>query len=231
MVLRVHQLSASYGNKLVVDRVSLAVEPGQILALFGHNGAGKTSMLKSLAGLMRGSSGEIDFYNERLDRLPISERVRRGLRLLPEGRGIFVELSVKENIDVVAAANCRPDCLFTPERVREIFPLLTERRDTIAGTLSGGQQQMLALALALLGNPKCLMLDEPSLGLAPNLVERIFEAVHDVCKQSAISAILVEQNVGAALKIADRIMIMNSGTIVFEGLPAEATASAFWDHF
>src|SRR6187402_1278446 len=105
MVLRVHQLSASYGNKLVVDRVSLAVEPGQILALFGHNGAGKTSMLKSLAGLMRGSSGEIDFYNERLDRLPISERVRRGLRLLPEGRGIFVELSVKENIDVVAAAN------------------------------------------------------------------------------------------------------------------------------
>jgi branched-chain amino acid transport system ATP-binding protein len=184
-----------------------------------------------LIGLMRASHGNITFEGQSIEPLGTSRRVEMGLRLLPEGRGIFRDLTVAENIAVVAARNGSRACLFTSERIYGLFSALAERRDTIAGTLSGGQQQMLALSLALLGNPKCLMLDEPSLGLAPNLVERIFERVQEVCKNDAVSAILVEQNVAAALKIADRLMIMNSGTIVFEGTPAEASASDFWNYF
>ena len=135
-----------------------------------------------------------------------------GLRLLPEGRGIFPDLSVAENIDVVAARNvgAARRCSASP-MCTGCFPILEERRPTRAGSLSGGQQQMLALALAILGSPRCLLLDEPSIGLAPNLVERLFQQVRDVCKSHAMTAILVEQNVAAAMKIADRVIIMNNG--------------------
>ena len=155
-----------------------------------------------------------------------------GLRLLPEGRGIFPDLSVAENIDVVAARNVQrrarcsasPMCIGCSRCWRNAAP-------TRAGSLSGGQQQMLALALAILGSPRCLLLDEPSIGLAPNLVERLFQQVHDVCKSHAMTAILVEQNVAAAMKIADRVIIMNNGQIVFDGLPQEARESNFWNYF
>jgi branched-chain amino acid transport system ATP-binding protein len=211
--------------------VSFTLEPGQILAFLGHNGAGKTTTLRCAMGLLPPRAGSVTFEGQRIDRLGVAERVSLGLRLLPEGRGIFPDLSVAENIDVVAARNVAAGAMFGIDAVYELFPVLTERRATRAGSLSGGQQQMLALSLAILGSPRCLMLDEPSIGLAPNLVERMFRQVQEVCKSHAMTAVLVEQNVAAAMQIADRGVIMNNGQIVFDGLPAEARASNFWYYF
>jgi branched-chain amino acid transport system ATP-binding protein len=231
MVLRLNALQAGYGSKTVISDVSFALEPGQILAFLGHNGAGKTTTLKSIMGLIRPSGGEVLFDGNRIDRLNVADRVTLGLRLLPEGRGIFPDLSVAENIDVVAARNVGAGAMFDVPDVYKLFPVLAERRTTRAGSMSGGQQQMLALSLAILGTPRCLMLDEPSIGLAPNLVERMFQQVRDVCKSHAMTAVLVEQNVAAAMKIADRVIIMNNGLIVFDGDPAQARASNFWHYF
>jgi branched-chain amino acid transport system ATP-binding protein len=231
MVLRLNGLEAGYGSKTVISDVSFALEPGQILAFLGHNGAGKTTTLRSVMGLLRPSKGEVVFDGVRIDRLGVAERVALGLRLLPEGRGIFPDLSVAENIDVVAARNVTKGAMFGVAEVYRLFPVMQERRATRAGSMSGGQQQMLAMSLAILGTPRCLMLDEPSIGLAPNLVERMFETVREVCKSHAMTAVLVEQNVAAAMKIADRVIIMNSGQIVFDGGPDEARASNFWHYF
>ncbi len=231
MVLRLNGLQAGYGPKTVISDVSFALEPGQILAFLGHNGAGKTTTLRTVMGLLRPNAGEVLFDGQRIDRLGVAERVALGLRLLPEGRGIFPDLSVAENIDVVAARNVVTGAMFDVPDVYQLFPVLQERRTTRAGNMSGGQQQMLALSLAILGTPRCLMLDEPSIGLAPNLVERMFGQVREVCKSNAMTAVLVEQNVAAAMKIADRVIIMNNGQIVFDGGPEEARASNFWHYF
>jgi branched-chain amino acid transport system ATP-binding protein len=231
MVLRLNALQAGYGAKTVISDVSFALEPGQILAFLGHNGAGKTTTLKSIMGMLRPSGGEVLFDGDRIDRLSVADRVALGLRLLPEGRGIFPDLSVAENIAVVAARNVAAGAMFDTPDVYKLFPVLDERRTTRVGSMSGGQQQMLALSLAILGTPRCLMLDEPSIGLAPNLVERMFEQVREVCKSHAMTAVLVEQNVAAAMKIADRVIIMNNGQIVFDGRPEEARASNFWHYF
>jgi branched-chain amino acid transport system ATP-binding protein len=231
MLLQLSGLAAGYGAKTVISDVSFALQPGQILALLGHNGAGKTTTLKTVMGLLPPRAGAVSFDGRRIERLDVSQRVALGLRLLPEGRGIFPDLSVGENIDVVAARNAAREAMFGIADVYRLFPILEERRTTRAGGLSGGQQQMLALALAVLGSPRCLLLDEPSIGLAPNLVERLFQQVHDLCKSHAMTAILVEQNVAAAMKIADRVIIMNNGQIVFDGLPQEARESNFWHYF
>ncbi len=231
MTLLIAGIAAGYGSKTVVSDVSFALEPGQILAFLGHNGAGKTTTLKTVMGLLPARAGSVTFGGKRVDRLSVAERVALGLRLLPEGRGIFPDLNVAENIDVVAARNCDARAMFSPTEVYKLFPVLDERRTTRSGSLSGGQQQMLALGLAILGTPRCLMLDEPSIGLAPNLVERMFVQVQEVCKSHAMTAILVEQNVAAAMKIADHVLIMNNGQIVFDGLPDEAKASNFWHYF
>jgi branched-chain amino acid transport system ATP-binding protein len=231
VMLQLAGLAAGYGPKTVSSDVSLALEPGQILALLGHNGAGKTTTLRCVMGLLPLRAGSVTFDGQRVDRLRVAERVARGLRLLPEGRGIFPDLTVAENIDVVAARNVAADAMFDVAAVYALFPVLGERRTTRAGSLSGGQQQMLALSLAILGTPRCLLLDEPSIGLAPNLVERMFRQVQEVCRSHAMTAILVEQNVAAALEIADRVAIMNNGQIVFDGSPEQARASNFWHYF
>lgn len=231
MLLQLSGAQAGYGAKTVISGVSFGLEPGQIMALLGHNGAGKTTTLKSLMGLLPLRAGEVRFDGQRIDRLDTSRRVALGLRLLPEGRGIFPDLGVGENIDVVAARNAGAGAMFGIADVYRLFPVLEERHAIRAGSLSGGQQQMLALALAVLGSPRCLLLDEPSIGLAPNLVERLFQQVHDLCKSHAMTAILVEQNVAAAMKIADRVVIMNNGQIVFDGLPRQARESNFWHYF
>ena len=231
MVLQLSGVAAGYGTKTVVTDVSFALEPGQILAFLGHNGAGKTTTLKVAMGLLAPRAGEVLFDGKRIDRLGVADRIAMGLRLLPEGRGIFPDLSVAENIDVVAARNVGSNAMFGIADVYRLFPVLDERRSTRAGSLSGGQQQMLALSLAILGTPRCLLLDEPSIGLAPNLVERMFVQVREVCKSHAMTAVLVEQNVAAAMKIADRVIIMNNGQIVFDGSPDEARGSNFWHYF
>ncbi len=231
MVLRLTDVAAGYGAKTVVSGVSFTLEPGQILAFLGHNGAGKTTTLRVAMGLLRPREGEIAFDGQSIAKLTVAERVGLGLRLLPEGRGIFPDLSVAENIDVVAARNVGPGALFDIPAIYTLFPVLDERRSTRAGSMSGGQQQMLALSLAILGSPRCLLLDEPSIGLAPNLVERMFTQVREVCKSHAMTAVLVEQNVAAAMKIADRVIIMNNGQMVFDGTPDEARASNVWHFF
>jgi branched-chain amino acid transport system ATP-binding protein len=231
MVLAMTGVTAGYGAKTVISDVTFALEPGQILALLGHNGAGKTTTLRTIMGLLPPKSGDVIFDGQPINRLGVAERVALGLRLLPEGRGIFPDLSVAENIDVVAARNVGTAAMFDIPDVWRLFPILDERRATLAGSLSGGQQQMLALSLAILGTPRCLLLDEPSIGLAPNLVERMFQQVKEVCKSHAMTAVLVEQNVAAAMAIADRVIIMNNGQIVFDGSPDEARASNFWHYF
>jgi branched-chain amino acid transport system ATP-binding protein len=231
MPLQLAGIAAGYGAKTVISDVSIALEPGEILAFLGHNGAGKTTTLRSAMGLLPLRGGSVSFEGRRIDRMDVAQRVALGLRMLPEGRGIFSDLTVAENIDVVAARNVAPGAMFGVAAVYALFPVLDERRTARAGSLSGGQQQMLALSLAILGTPRCLLLDEPSIGLAPNLVERMFRQVHEVCKTHAMTAVLVEQNVAAAMEIADRVVIMNNGQIVFDGLPDEARASNFWHYF
>jgi len=231
MVLKLSGITAGYGAKTVISSVSFALEPGQILAFLGHNGAGKTTTLRTVMGLIQPREGEVSFDGRPINRIGVADRIALGLRLLPEGRGIFPDLSVTENIDVVAARNVVAGAMFDIPDVFRLFPILDERRATRAGSLSGGQQQMLALSLAILGTPRCLLLDEPSIGLAPNLVERMFQQVREVCKSHAMTAVLVEQNVSAAMKIADRVIIMNNGQIVFDGVPDEARASNFWHYF
>jgi branched-chain amino acid transport system ATP-binding protein len=231
MVLRLTGITAGYGAKTVISDVTFALEPGQILAFLGHNGAGKTTTLRTVMGLLQPKSGDVVFDGQAINSLGVAQRVALGLRLLPEGRGIFPDLSVAENVDVVAARNVSVGAMFGVPDVYRLFPVLDERRITRAGSLSGGQQQMLALSLAILGTPRCLLLDEPSIGLAPNLVERMFQQVREVCKSHAMTAVLVEQNVAAAMNIADRVIIMNSGQIVFDGSPDEARASNFWHYF
>ncbi len=223
--------AAGYGVKTVIEDVTFSLDAGSILAFLGHNGAGKTTTLKTLMGLLPSRAGSITFDGRAIDRWSTAQRVGSGLRLLPEGRGIFPDLSVAENIDVVAARNAGGKPMFTPDSLYRLFPVLDERRGTRAGSMSGGQQQMLAFGLSILGTPRCLLLDEPSIGLAPNLVERLFDQVRDVCRSHAVTAILVEQNVAAALRIADRVVIMNNGRIVFDGSPDEARGSNVWHYF
>ncbi len=231
-LLDVRGLTAGYGNKTVVRDVTFSVPPGQILTLLGHNGCGKTTTLKSVLGLNDRAHGEVWLDGERIDALPVSARVGRGLRLLPEGRGIFGTLTVGENLDVVADRNCRgADSRIGVKDVLELFPVLAERLGSTAGSMSGGQQQMLALGLAILGGPRCILLDEPSIGLAPNLVERLFALVRQVCQTTGVAALLVEQNVAASMKIADHVTILNNGTVVFDGSPDEARGSNFWHYF
>ncbi len=231
MILAVSNLTAGYGAKTVISEIGFTLEAGRILALLGHNGAGKTTTLKTIMGLLAASAGEVRFDGRSLGRTNVAARVAMGLRLLPEGRGIFPDLTVSENLDVVAARNIGPDSTFTTADIYRLLPVLDERRATRAGSLSGGQQQMLAFGLAILGKPRCLMLDEPSIGLAPNLVERLFAQVREVCRSHRMAAILVEQNVAAALRIADRAIIMNQGRIVFDGTPDEARAANVWAYF
>lgn len=232
MFLQVTNLSAGYGGKMVVRGASFGVEKGRITTLLGHNGAGKTTALKSIIGTIAARGGDVTLNGKAIGALPVGARVGEGLRLLPEGRGIFSGLTVAENLDVVAERNCAvADCRVRIDDVLHLFPALKTRLTSVAGKMSGGQQQMLAFGLALLGAPKCLLLDEPSIGLAPNLVERLFAQVREVCISHAISAVLVEQNVAASIRICDHVSIMNNGEIVFSGSPDEARGSGFWQYF
>lgn len=230
-VLELDALSSGYGAKTVIGAMTFSLDAGEILALLGHNGAGKTTTLKAIMGLLPAQGGRISLEGERVEKLPTAERVRRGLRLLPEGRGIFPQLTVAENVDAVAAQNCGHEPMFDPGAIYRLFPVMDERRSSIAGKLSGGQQQMLALSLALLGAPRCLMLDEPSIGLAPNLVERMFDQLRALSRDHGLPTLLVEQNVAAAMRIADRVMILNNGAVVFDGKPEEARKTNVWHYF
>ena len=210
-MLAVADLKVSYGGIAAVKGVSFSVNEGEMVCLIGANGAGKTTTLKALARMVP-SRGEIHYCGERIDRLPSHALISRGLALVPEGRGIFARLTVAENLAMGAYHRSDADIDADLERVHELLPRLRERRDQIAGTLSGGEQQMLAIGRALMGRPKLLLLDEPSMGLAPLMVQKVFEVVRAVAAQG-VTILLVEQNARLALEVCQRGYVLESGSI------------------
>jgi len=215
-VLEVSNLHSAYGRIEVLKGVSLEVRAGEIVALIGSNGAGKTTLLRALSGVQPVTQGEIRFRGERIDRLRPHRRVERGMTQSPEGRQVFGPLSVTDNLRLGAYMRRDKDIENDRERIFEMFPVLREKRFQAAGGLSGGQQQMLAIGRALMGKPRLLLLDEPSLGLSPILVDQILAAIVSL-KTDGITVLLVEQNASAALEIADRGYVMETGRIVSSG--------------
>jgi branched-chain amino acid transport system ATP-binding protein len=212
-LLEVKDLKAAYGGIEALKGISLSVARNEIVALIGSNGAGKTTTLKALAGLLRPSSGGLHYAGEPLLSVPAHQRVRRGLALVPEGRGVFARLTVEENLQMGAYIRNDPSEINVDlERMYELFPRLAERRAQLAGTLSGGEQQMVSIARALMSQPKLLMLDEPSMGLAPMMVEKIFETIRGIAAEG-VSILLVEQNAMLALKTAQRGYVLEGGRI------------------
>ncbi len=212
-MLEAHGLEVSYGQIKAVKGIDLSVNPGELVCLIGANGAGKTTTLKSLAGMIPPSAGDIRFEGESISGRASHDLVRRGIALVPEGRGIFGRLTVEENLRLGAyarrdGAGIRQDM----DRAYEIFPRLAERRKQYAGTLSGGEQQMLAIGRALLSRPRLLLLDEPSMGLAPILVQKIFEIIRKISAEG-VTLLLVEQNAKLALEISHRGYVLESGRV------------------
>jgi branched-chain amino acid transport system ATP-binding protein len=222
----VESLLVRYGPIVAVRGVSLHVEQGEIVALLGANGAGKSSFLNAVAGLVPVTSGRVVFRGEELQRLPAEKIVHRGLALTPEGRRVFPRLSVSDNLRLGAVPQRdRASADEARGRVFELFPVLEERSRQLAGTLSGGQQQMLAIGRSLMASPQLLLLDEPSLGLAPMLVDQIFELVARL-RDEGTTVLLVEQNVHRALEVSDRAYVLVNGEVDGEGPAAELRASA-----
>ena len=222
-MLKVDDIHVYYGAIHAVKGVSFEVHPGEIVALIGANGAGKSTILKTVSGLMHPRSGSITFMDKDISHAEGHKLVRQGLAHVPEGRRIFLQMSVQENLDMGA---------FTQKKVSKedldmvfgLFPRLKERRNQVAGTLSGGEQQMLSMSRALMSHPKLMMLDEPSMGLAPILVDQIFDIIKDLHK-AGTTILLVEQNASKALEIADRAYVLETGAITLSGTGAELAQS------
>jgi branched-chain amino acid transport system ATP-binding protein len=219
-LLEVRGLEVRYGGIRAVKGIDLTVAEHELVCLIGANGAGKSSTLRAIAGLVAGVSGQLRYAGRDLARLRAHERVRTGLVMVPEGRGVFPQLTVDENLTL--GAYVRIDAAIESDRahVFELFPRLRERRSQTGGTLSGGEQQMLAIGRALMSRPKLLLLDEPSMGLAPIVVQRILEVIREINAQG-VTCFLVEQNARAALALATRAYVMESGTITLAGPAAE----------
>jgi branched-chain amino acid transport system ATP-binding protein len=216
-LLALRGLEVAYGDLPALTGVDLVIESGEILSVVGANGAGKTTMLRAISGLLRPRSGEILLDDTRLDRLPSHAVVERGVVQVPEGRKIFPSLSVLENLELGSyAREARPHRRESLERVLALFPILGERRRQAAGTMSGGQQQMLAIGRALMARPRLLMLDEPSLGLAPRIVQDIFRIIGEI-NRAGTTVLLVEQNTRQALTLATRAYVLENGRVVLSG--------------
>ena len=222
-MLSVKNIDVYYGSIHAIKNVSFHVNEGEIVTLIGANGAGKSTTLNTVAGLLHSRTGSVRFMGEELRHVPSHKLVGRGMALVPEGRRIFQHMTVQENLDM--GGYCRSgDMSADIESVFERFPRLKERRRQVAGTLSGGEQQMLAMGRALMSRPKLLMLDEPSMGLAPLLVEQIFDIIRQL-HADGTTILLVEQNAQAALAVADRGYVLETGRVVTEGTGAELLGS------
>jgi branched-chain amino acid transport system ATP-binding protein len=225
VLLEVENIDAQYGRIRALDGVSLHVHEGEIVTLIGANGAGKTTTLRAISGLIRPTHGAIRFAGDDLLKLTPDAIVRRGVGHSPEGRRVFARMTVRENLDLGAyARNARAEIEVDFERVLEIFPRLRERLQQKAGTLSGGEQQMLAIARALMSRPRLLMLDEPSLGLSPILVQTIFGVIREI-NASGTTILLIEQNARQALSVANRGYVLEVGKIVYSDTSANLMAS------
>lgn len=215
-LLQTRKLAVSYGGIQAVKGIDLEVHAGELVCLIGANGAGKTTTLKSLCGLLRPSSGEVLFDGRSLANVAVHDMVKQGIALVPEGRGIFGRLSVAENLLMGAyVRNNAKEVSADMERIYAMFPRLQERSGQKAGTLSGGEQQMLAIGRALMSRPKLLLLDEPSMGLAPIMVQKIFEVIRNIAAEG-VTILLVEQNAMLALSVASRGYVLDTGTITLQ---------------
>ncbi len=215
-MLKISDLNVYYGSIHAVKGISFEVEQGEIVTLIGANGAGKSTTLNTVAGLLKPRSGEIEFEGESLVGVPAHKMVRKGIALCPEGRRIFQDMTVRENLEMGAFTRTDEESLEMRTRVYESFPRLKERRQQAGGTLSGGEQQMLAMGRALMSKPKLMMLDEPSMGLAPILVQEIFDIIKELNEQGT-TILLVEQNASMALSIADRAYVLETGRVSMSG--------------
>jgi branched-chain amino acid transport system ATP-binding protein len=224
-LLEVRDLRVKYGNVEALHGVGLTVAQGEIVTILGANGAGKSTTLRAISGLLKPAGGEVRFDGRSLAAVPAHERVRLGIAQSPEGRRIFGTLTVRENL--MLGAFTRRDEAKVAETVAwvyRLFPILEQRRDQLAGTLSGGEQQMLAIGRALMASPRVLLLDEPSLGLAPLLVKTIFQTIREINQSTGVTVVLVEQNARAALKLAHRGYVMEVGRMVLEDSAARLAA-------
>jgi branched-chain amino acid transport system ATP-binding protein len=224
-LLSIRDLVVHYGVIRALSGISLEVPEGRIVALIGANGAGKSTTLRAISGLVRASSGSVEFQGRSIAGLPSHEIVALGVAQAPEGRGIFLNLTVKENLDLGAyLRRDRAGVDADRERAYALFPILKERGSQVSGTLSGGEQQMLAVARALMSRPTLLLLDEPSLGLAPQFVDRIFQVIQEI-NEAGVSLLLVEQNANMALQVAHHAYVLETGAIVMQGSGRELLAS------
>jgi branched-chain amino acid transport system ATP-binding protein len=222
LLLKVDKIKVFYDKALILKEVSLEAGHGEIIALIGPNGAGKTTTLKTIAGLLKTASGAIYLENKRIDHEPPYVRASMGIILVPEGRGLFPKMSVEENLEMGAFLRKDVDEIRKDmEFVYSLFPVLRERRRQLAGTLSGGEQQMLAIAKGLMARPRILMLDEPSLGLAPKIVDHLIDAISQINREKKITILIAEQNVYAALSISERAYVLENGSIIMSGSSLE----------
>jgi len=220
-LLALDKLEVAYGGIRAVKGIDLAVESGETVCLIGANGAGKTTTLRAITGLVRAAGGRIAYAGDEIGKLRVHEIAQRGLAMVPEGRGVFPQLTIEENLAMGAyARKDRAAVRADLAHAFELFPRLAERRKQTAGTLSGGEQQMLAIARALMSRPKLLLLDEPSMGLAPLMVEKIFEVVRTIAAQG-VTLLLVEQNARLALESSDRGYVLDGGLVTLSG-PAKS---------
>ena len=225
-MLKIRGLEAGYGHASVLRDVALDVAQGGLTTVLGPNGAGKSTLLRAISGVIETRQGSIEFEGERLDRLAAHEIVRRGVVHVPEGRQIFPDLSVAEHLQLGAIAAGRPSSRPEVEAfIFNMFPRLKERARQPAGTLSGGEQQMLAFGRALMAEPRLLLLDEPSMGLAPVLVEQMLDVVRQLIKERGLTVLLVEQNTRLAMSLANVVYVLENGAIAFSGTREEAKAS------
>jgi len=222
MLLKTNQLHVSYGKVKVLDGISLGVAQGELVTLLGPNGAGKSTLVKTLSGLLRPKDGTIEFDGRRIDEMEPDAIARLGLSHCPEGRSLFIDLVVADNLKLGAYIFKKDGNKVKSrlEKIYELFPILKERAKQKAGTMSGGQQQMLAIGRALMAEPKLLILDEPSLGLAPLIIDKLFETIRTI-HEEGITVLLVEQNAIKSLGIADRGYVLESGRVVLSGSKSE----------
>ena len=219
-ILSVKNINVFYGAIHAISNITFKVDEGEIVTLIGANGAGKSTTLNTISGLLRSRTGDIKFMGNSIAKTAPNKIVESGLVMVPEGRRIFLGLTVEENLEMGAYTRPKTEIKQSMEQVYELFPRLKERQNQIGGTLSGGEQQMLAMGRALMAKPKLIMLDEPSMGLAPLLVDLIFEIIADLHKAGS-TILLVEQNAQAALSIADRAYVLETGKIVKTGMGSE----------
>lgn len=216
-MLNVKDLEVYYGVAKALDKVSFRVNQGEIVGILGSNGAGKSTIMKSIVGLVKPKKGSVEFLGEKITGLKPDAIVRKGISLVPEGRLIFPRMTVLENLEMGAYSISNAQQIRESfEMVYGMFPILKERLTQKGGTLSGGEQQMLAIGRALMAKPTCLLLDEPSLGIAPRLVEEIFDKIHELNKQTNLTIVVVEQNAVVAMEISKRGVILENGTVVMD---------------